>query len=186
MKNKPWLLIPFFSICGICLLLACSSASNTNKFRLPTTIFLTQTSSYCGGAEPPAELLNALATPQPLAGEEIYIRSGNKNNPDDTPLLEVVTGADGSATFYLVAGEYYVVFENKQDRATYEEYKLKYGTGTDYYEPIDLKCLDEWLSKPELVFVVSDTMKNPLTINVHKPCSWNSIPCAQFTGSLPP
>jgi hypothetical protein len=185
-KNKSWLLISFFFLGGICLLLACSSKSNASKSSLPVTILLTQTAAYCGGAQPPEELLNALATPQPLAGEKMFIRSGNKNNPGETSIIEVVTGADGSASFFLNAGEYYVVFENKQDKTTYEEYKIKYGSGSGYYEPIDLKCLDEWLSKPELVFVVSDTMINPLTLNVYKPCSWNSIPCAQFTGSLPP
>lgn len=186
MINKPTCWILLFSFLGSAIFLTCSSKSNTGKSKLPVTIHLTQTSSYCGGAAPPEELLQALATPQILPGEKFYIRSGNKNNPDATPLAEAVSNQNGDATFQLSAGEYYIVFENKLDRSTFEEYKLRYGKSTDYYDAIDLKCLEDWLVKPELVFLVSDTGANQFTLNVHKPCSWNSVPCAQFTGSLPP
>lgn len=186
MKNKIWI-----TIVGVLLVIgslssSCSSKSVSGKTGSPITLFFTQTSSYCGGAAPPEELLQSLTTPIPLTGEKFYVRKGNKNNPDEKPILEWVSDANGIASFHLNPGEYYVVFENKLDRSTFEEYVNIYGKGNNYYGPIDTKCLEEWLLKPELVFIVSDTGENSFTINTHKPCSWNSVPCTQYTGPLPP
>jgi hypothetical protein len=185
-KNKIGITVIFLFLISVISWMSCSSKSVSGKGGKSVTVLFTQTSSYCGGAAPPEELLQSLATPIPLSAEKFCIRKGNKNNPDESPLLELVSGPDGYASFALIPGEYYIVFENKQDRSTFEEYVKIYGKGNDYYGPIDTKCLEEWLVKPELVFIVSETGENSFTINTHKPCSWNSVPCTQYTGPLPP
>jgi hypothetical protein len=56
------------------------SMLTTNAFsQIAVNIKITQTSSYCGGAAPPRELIEQLNTPVPLAGKVIYLRKGKTN-----------------------------------------------------------------------------------------------------------
>ena len=80
-------------------------------------IQLTQTSSYFGGAQPPAELLKELDNPRPVADKMVYVRSGEKNNPDESHF--VFTGksnAEGLVELNLPRGMYCIVFDEKKDR----------------------------------------------------------------------
>jgi len=179
-----WFLILPLAIL-ICLY-SCKGSMKTSQNKISVAIQFTYTSSYCGGAEPPQELLNTLATPQPFTGEKIYIKKGKINKPDDPIEAESIINENGLVKLNLPPGEYYVVFENKVDRATYEEFVKNYGTGSAYYEPIDIKCLDTWLSTPELTFTAIASSENSYSVNSHKNCPWNSVPCAGYIGSLPP
>ena len=66
-----------------------------------------QTSSYCGGAAPPPELLQELATPKPLANKTLYIKNGTANS--NSPSLPFTSDSEGRFTLALSAGAYCIV-----------------------------------------------------------------------------
>ena len=75
-------------------------------------IQLTQTSSYCGGAQPPAELLKELDNPRPVADKVVYVRSGEKNNQHEIVLEHSTKGNVGfpfpftAQIAYLFGGDF--------------------------------------------------------------------------------
>jgi hypothetical protein len=56
------------------------SQKKIGSAEVPVIMLITQTHSYCGGAEPPDELLQELATPRPLSGITFYIKNSETNN----------------------------------------------------------------------------------------------------------
>ncbi len=149
-------------------------------------IQLTQTSSYCGGAQPPAELLKELDNPRPVADKVVYVRSGEKNNPDDSHFVFTSkSNSEGMVEFTLPRGIYCVIFEEKKDRTYHDNLISLYSKATTNYTAIDQACLKNWMKEPELVIQVVDAAVLS-TLNIHQPCSWNAIPCIEYRGPLPP
>ncbi len=162
------------------------NASGQAEKTYPIKIQLTQTSSYCGGAQPPAELLKELDNPRPVADKIIYVRSGEKNDPDDSHFEYTgKSNSEGIVEFNLPRGIYCLVFEEKKDRGYQDNLISLYSKATTNYTAIDQACLKNWMKEPEAVIQVVDAAILS-TVNIHHPCSWNAIPCIEYRGPLPP
>jgi hypothetical protein len=178
-----------------CTLAACPSkemATDNNSDKKPidrrhtVEIKFTETSSYCGGAAPPQELLDQLATPQPISGIEYFIKLGTTNKLSDPVVTTGRADQNGIVHLLLNEGDYYLVFAEKKDDKHYNELFEKYKNGDSNHEPINKTCLDTWLATPDYAFTVKNDAANIHSHNIHKPCSWNAIPCVTYTGPYPP
>ena len=84
--------------------LCCTSIFGQNKKSVKTfevSGIVTQTYSYCGGAAPPAELLEKLATPVPYQGKRFFIRGGKINKSNNLIINRFTTGKDGKFSLEL-------------------------------------------------------------------------------------
>lgn len=151
------------------------------------TIHCTQTSSYCGGARPSEEMLKELQTPKPQANQLWFVRSGTTNRIKETPITSGTTDAQGNLNIRLEPGVYCLVDPNKVDSAMYKAYLLKYGEPTPNYNAINKSCLEDWLKTPALVFeVLKGDTAQVFSVESNIPCSYHSVPCADFKGPYPP
>jgi hypothetical protein len=145
---------------------------------------ITQTSSYCGGAAPPRELIEQLNTPSALAGKVIYLRKGKTNNLCKKPVM-LKSDENGEITTSLDPGFYAVVDDTKNDNVYYNDLRKRFSEPVLNYGELDINCLDSWLETPQQVIEVV-SKKTQFQINFHQPCSWNAIPCVQYNGPMPP
>ncbi|MEI7522751.1 MAG: hypothetical protein WCJ95_00400 [Mariniphaga sp.] len=146
--------------------------------KIPVEIMVTGTTSYCGGAKPPPELLKKLETPKPLQGKRLYLKKGQINTFNTMVYLEICTDSLGKISIRIPEGKYFVVDEYKKDPWFYT--KLL----NDYPET-DKNCLKTWYEQSDFSFEVkTDTIRN-LTWNIHKNCSWEAIPCVHIKVALP-
>jgi len=98
------------------LLSSCSSSKNStsasdNSQKTDEIINLTieYTSNYCGGANPPDELLERLKIPKAYANMDIYIsKESNINN-----VIKITADANGKVTTSLSDGKYYLFMPEK-------------------------------------------------------------------------
>lgn len=150
------------------------------------TIHVTQTSSYCGGAPPSDQMLEDLRTPGPLPNKKIYIRRGKFKDIDRPVIQELSSNQNGVVQTQLPAGEYSIVFSDKKDRSIFNELVEKYGDRTEQYEAINEECLKKHFKRPALTFTIGTKTASEIEVNDHKKCPRNSVPCAGYTGSVPP
>ncbi|MFN0031188.1 MAG: hypothetical protein ACKVOR_03410 [Flavobacteriales bacterium] len=162
------------------------SEQKANSNVIDVKIYLTQTSSYCGGAEPPDELLIELATPQPLSGKKLHIKKGSNNDPRITPIASLNSLADGLAEMQLEPGSYCVVYDNKVDSAYFKMLLSKHSVATQSYSEINKKCIERWLLTAEYSFIVHKDSSNVHTFNHHNQCAWGGLPCMNYNGPYPP
>jgi hypothetical protein len=160
--------------------------SNKSGKLISFRISVTSTSAYCGGARPTEEMLQALSKQIPIVGKKIFIRKGETNDLRQVIFANTMSDTSGKAIFMLPPGKYSIVDERKADSAYYKSLVKNYSSGTGSFSPIDLKCLSEWLKQPDLIIEVKRGAANDFNINYHRPCEWSSVPCAQYTGPLPP
>jgi hypothetical protein len=146
----------------------------------------TESNSYCSGARPSQEMLNDLEKPVPLANKVLYIKSGTENNLKKKRYVKVKTDLNGTFTCSLPIGQYIIIGVDKLDLKYYNFLLSKYAVPSKNYKAVDKACLNEWLKEPLLSFEVKKNKTDTLKIHLTKPCEWNSIPCTQFTGPLPP
>lgn len=180
--NKLFMCIPLFWLLG------CSNSNKVNKNQSEPDnsikITTTKTSSYCGGAKPPDELLDELREPKVYPKAKLFIRKGSKNEFQNPYFKKVETDSAGKVSISLPKGVYAVVFDNKSDVDVYNEL-IKTVESSSSYDTLDIKCLDRYFTKPDGIITVTDSIQT-VTINRHFPCEWQSVPCARYTGSLPP
>ncbi len=163
----------------------CKSTRGSEDRLFNVTIYVTRTDSYCGGARPTDEILNAITSPKPLADKEIFIRPGSVNNTEDKILGQGVSDKNGIVVLNLPKGNYHLVFSNKSDRSFSEELLKTYEEKSQNYSAINKACLEEWLKQPELLFEVK-AKDAVFTVNWNQPCPWHAVPCVNYTGPLPP
>ena len=161
-------------------------SSMTSPSDKNVSVFCTYTSSYCGGAEPPKELLRELATPKALAETEVFIRTGHENDISVPIIASGKSDVNGLVQFALEPGDYVLMFADKKNDTVYNEILKKYSKKTEYTEPVDKECLLKWISIPELFLHVEALRINSFQLAIHKPCAWHSIPCVPYNGPLPP
>ena len=77
---------------------------------------VTQTYSYCGGAAPPKDLLDEMATPVAFPGKRFYIRPGVTNNSNVKIVKSFTTAEDGSFSIQLAPGIYAVIVEEQLNK----------------------------------------------------------------------
>lgn len=174
---------------------ACASKKNNadvskdeikSESKVNVVIKVSATHTYCGGAEPPEGILLELRTPRPLSGKWIYVRSGDINLTSDPIIDSALTNQNGEANFKLLPGNYLFVFEDKKDKTRYNDLWSRYAKGTESYSPIDKRCLDDWLRRPEKLFVVAQNSPALISHEIHIPCDWDNVPCSLYSGPLPP
>lgn len=170
------LVVSAFFLLGICF-------KGKNKVTVKGTVTFTQ--AYCGGAAPSQKLLDDLRTPRPLSGKKIYLRKGKMNQPSGPIVAEAITDEDGHFTFHLPNGSYYIVSDDKKDLTRYNQILETFSKTSDNYSAVDKSCLDKWINTPDLLFEVKDK-DTTIHVSYFIPCSWNSTPCVNYTGVLPP
>jgi hypothetical protein len=113
---------------------------------------ISYTESYCGGARPPEELLQQLATPKPFASDTLRV----KNVETGTEYL-VVTDEHGHYEMELPAGNYVV---HPKFRTTAAGYSPNYEANCKQWRELQLHTLNE----------VKAGEEKAIDFTVHFPC----------------
>ena len=141
---------------------------------------VTQTSSYCGGAKPPQELLDRLATPVAYPHKKFYIRKGKVNSTKARIVTSFISDSIGTFSIRLAPGIYSIILEEQL-------YKIKACKYTKQYQQVDNRCLQQWWAKPYYLLEVKDNNNTELNFNFHKRCYIpGDVPCITYTGPLHP
>jgi hypothetical protein len=156
-----------------------------NAEKINIEIRITRTSAYCGGARPSPEVMTDLQTPKPFPRKKLYLKKGEKNTFTTKIFMELTSDSAGKVNCQLQPGKYFIVDEFKKDTGYYNRLKKRYSALTPNYSPIDKLCLKNWYEQPDLVFELKEGEVKDLTINFHKNCTWNEIPCIEFKGPVP-
>jgi hypothetical protein len=149
-------------------------------------IVITSTASYCGGARPTMEMEAELATPRPMPNVEVYVRAGTTHDYHQPVIFSGMSDEDGRIRLKLAPGTYSVVTKEKNSDAKFRELLKQYAQETDQWSAIDVDCLNKWFQTPDLVMTVSDDGVSEYSLNIHQPCFWHSVPCANYKGPFPP
>lgn len=152
---------------------------------LEFVILVTSTSSYCGGARPPEEMLQELRTPRKLAGREVVIRRGNVNRVEEEIVWSGKSDENGELHVALTPGEYCLSGIEKRSRAYVDSLIMVHKNPVTNYDPIDVGCIEKWIERPETVFKVDLNGSHLFEVNFHIPCSWNATPCVNYNGPKP-
>jgi len=158
-------------------------ALQSNAVVITGTVLETQ--SYCGGAAPSEERLAQMRTPRPLAGKTIYVKAGSVNDTEAPVLAEVTSDERGEFSLSLEPGLYVLVDEKRVDRASYDYMLTNFAEKSENYDPVDKRCLDNWIAQANLVFEVRAVENEPISVTFNKPCTWNSFPCVTYIGERP-
>jgi len=103
----------------VCLILiafvldACSSSSTIQSQLVVGSI--TNNSEYKGGANPPQEILDALAIYRPSANQNFYIRNASNYAPFTNIIGTFTTDTNGNYSITLPVGSYGVFCQEKYD-----------------------------------------------------------------------
>jgi hypothetical protein len=127
---------------------------------------LLATSSYCGGAAPPYELLAELATPRPQASRLVVVRTGDANRYGAPALDQQRTDENGCFAFRLEPGTYCLVEETKRQWE---------GRADEAAAGADPECVRSWLATCDGTFVVAEEPVRDAVVQVGRGCSEN--PC---------
>jgi hypothetical protein len=140
---------------------------------ISVTIKCTQTSDYCGGAQPTEEMLIDVKTPIPNSNVVYYIVKGAKRS--GKVFKKITANENGIVSIRLPKGKYAILTASQ-----IEPYKAREN---DNYTIWDQQCLKQKYDAPVLLLVVGK--KQIFTINIHNPCFYNPY-CGQYSGPLPP
>ena len=152
--------------------------SSSDSSFLITGIVL-QTSSYCGGAKPPQELLDKLNTPKAYPDKTFYVRAGSKNDVNEKIVVKFSSKMDGTFSFNLKPGTYSVIMEEQLSMIELTDYNTK-------NQKVDEKCLEEWWGKPYYLLEVTDKNITDLKFTFNQRCFLKTdIPCVTYTGPKP-
>ena len=139
---------------------------------------ITQTSDYCGGAQPTEEILNELRSKQPVEGKIIYIRQVSTSKTANQIIKKVVTDARGNFKVVLKSGYTYHFVEEWKHKP------LEIPKDTEFVT-WDENCFKTRYNTPDYILKVK-TKGNPVVaINYHTPCFYRPY-CGNYTGPLPP
>ena len=140
---------------------------------------VTQTSTYCGGANPPQELLARLATPIAYPAKKFYIRRGKINTTKARIIKSFTTDSAGFFSISLAPGVHAVILEEQLCKIKPNQYNTK-------YQQADNKCLQQWWATPFYLLEVKDKNISELNFNfLHRCYVTSDIPCITYRGPLP-
>lgn len=188
MKNyRPLIFIlSFFSL----TLFAQTTKKQTRKDIVTTAVIskkinisgsVMQTSSYCGGAEMPPEMLEEYSKPYPYNGKVFYIRKGKVNTTKEGVVLSFTVNALGKFAFQLPPGTYSMIQEPQLKALNLKNYQISGFTSAD------ADCLKKWWITPYYILEVKDKEISNLNFEFHHPCFVSGdIPCIQYEGTMPP
>ncbi len=180
-----------YIFCWMIVLSACKmkgetteGANNPHKKTYKLSGKVTSTSDYCGGAEPPPELLDQLATPIPYQGKTFYIKAGTMNNINAPILYTVVTDTGGNYSVQLPPGKYCMIDKFRAD-TSFLRSLLKNDPNSNL-KVGDKKCLQDWFNSCFYAFSISDSNLTNVNFHVHRPCfTPEGVPCVGYSGPLP-
>lgn len=158
---------------------ACTSHGkvSASETLLKVSGYITQTSSYCGGARPSEEMLEEYGKPKPYPGKTLYIsKSGSRE-----VFSRFVSNDSGYFSLSLPAGSYRV-WQDEQLRP------FKPGQESENKMIVaDTSCLRRWWNTPLGEFELESESVNLKSINFHRPCFVSGdVPCMSYTGPMPP
>jgi hypothetical protein len=140
-----------------------------------------QTSSYCGGAEMPPEMLEEYSKPYPYNGKVFYIRKGKINSTKAAVVLSFTVNALGKFLYQLPPGIYSIIQESQFKALNLKDYQ------NNGFTKEDADCLKKWWLKPYYILEVKDKDISNLHFEFHHPCFVSGdIPCVQYDGPMPP
>ncbi|MFM2192566.1 MAG: hypothetical protein RLZZ118_1523 [Bacteroidota bacterium] len=157
----------------ILIFITCSIIAFAKKEKLHEVhVTITQTSSYCGGAAPPQEMLERLSRPQPYANQVYYIgKIGKKKST-----FQKITSDTLGAFLLQLSAEKYVVFSA-------EKMKPLTLPTSNKYTKYDAACIRKQYATPDASFEIKN--KNvEVNWNVHHACFY-SLPCSTYRGPMP-
>lgn len=154
------------------------SALAQSKVTISGTV--TQTSSYCGGAQPTDELITELQTPRIFPGKKMHVIKGDTNTAKREIVLDFITDEKGTFSFQLAPGTYSILLDEQILKPNARQYETK-----DIL--VDEKCYNEWWGKPYYLLHVSSAPITNLSFNFQRPCFIDyDIPCLRYNGVMPP
>lgn len=154
------------------------SIACAKKKTVTVTIYVTQTSDYCGGAAPSEEILQRLATPMPLPGKTICIKNGVRNYATNPVYKTVVADENGKIVIELPYNKIFSLW----DQSKTKPFVLPPNT---QYLQWDRACLYQKYMTPEKVIKTSKKENIEISINFHNACFYRPY-CGTYSGPLPP
>ena len=140
---------------------------------------VTRSFAYCGGANPPQEVLKSLATPVPYPNKKFYLRKGKVNSIKAGIVSGFMTDSQGNFSFEVPPGIYAIILEEQLE-------VIHVNTWNKPNLQIDEKCLREWWVKPYKILEVKNHDLVLPVFHFPQPCFIESdIPCIEYTGPLP-
>jgi hypothetical protein len=139
---------------------------------------ITQTSDYCGGAQPTEEKLAELRSKQPVEGKIIYIRQVNSSKKANPIIKKVMTDARGNFKVVLRSGFTYHFIEE------WKHNPLEIPRDTEFVK-WDENCFKTRYKTPDYILKVKSKGNSMVSINYHNPCFYRPY-CGNYTGPLPP
>lgn len=138
------------------------------------------TSTYCGGAAPSPELLQQLATPVPLNGQQLVVRPGTWHDPRQPVTTRVSTDAEGRFSFEAEPGEYCLVTVDKYDfLGPQGDPALGEAIPMPMFSGGAAECMDRWSRTCDGVVTVGTGRVPALELTLQHGCSPN--PCLPAT-----
>ena len=137
-----------------------------------TTIIITKTSPYCGGANPPEYILKAANEKKIPFGETFYIIKGEKNTKNRVLIDSFKFDSSGKHVALLKPNVYSVI-----NMFNFKKLDL---TSKDF----DVNCLTKLWTTPLFTFKVLKGKSQVISFNITEPCPYN-IPCMHNKIALP-
>lgn len=165
-----------------CLLL-CTAVIFTSWSRLPrhtgkrkylVSGSVMQIISYCGGAQPPQQVLDSMNKPKGMAFARLFLKLGEDNREHVREVHRIIADTNGNFSIYLPAGHYCFV----------EGWKAK-PIKLSLNQNIDSACMKELYNSCDYKLEVTNKNIRHLQIIFHRPCAYNQ-PCVIKKRSLPP
>ena len=148
-----------------------STTSMAQSWLIETVIIITKTTPYCGGANPPEQILEEARKQKIPFGEKFYIIEGTQNVINRKIIDTLVFDSSGKCLVMLKSGCYSIItgFNFKKIEVDVSQY--------------DMNCLQKLWSSPLFSFKVLKN-KNEFTYNIAEPCAHNK-PCYKGKMTLP-
>ena len=140
--------------------------------KVKTTIIITKTNPYCGGANPPEEILKEGQKKKIPCGEKFYIIKGSLNDKGRKIIDSFVMNSSGKRVSLLTPG-YYAVIDD-----------FGYNKITSDPNLYDLECLKKLREVPLFKFEVQKRKSATFSFNIAEPCPYNK-PCYKGKIDLP-
>lgn len=174
MKTK---FILLFFLAGIYIQCAHGQSRKKSSSLVKVKGTVTSTNSYCGGAQPPEELLQDLKSPKPMSGKVILVKMGKVNSEKCKVVKKLITNDKGEFEVMLKKGRDYIFIEEWKGMP----YKLPKNTEWIKW---DAECYKKSYQTPDYVLHKANRTST-IPMNFHIRCSFDPY-CGQYSGPLPP
>jgi len=161
-----------------------TSGKRIEKVKVSGTVQITGT--YCGGAYPGEQAIQEMKRPKPLPSKKLYLKAGRKNDFSKAVILAFISDSVGRFSISLAPGDYCIVDEVKKNKSNYDSILKKCAKGSSENSSVDKKCLLTWFLTPDAVFTVGKEDLSNVGVMFYDKCSWEKVPCINYTGPLPP